>query len=127
MAFVPEDKIKGAAGPERPHDRGAAGWHGCQKAVVDAHPVSANLDRACCALRCRAKHPLHLHGMSAGLAGEVDGQRLAVEHHSADRAIQAVGKPIVRQRRIAAAQRNQRVDSAIAAGELGPQIDLAGR
>ena len=65
--------------------------------------------------------------MAAGLAGEMDGQCLPLQHDRANGAVEAIGKPVVRQRDVAAPQGDVRLDRAIAAGHLRPHIDLACR
>ena len=133
--FVPEDEVEGAGGPERTNDVGAAGRHGCEQRVVDPHGLAAHLQRAIGAARFvggrrrrdRAKASLHLHRVATGLSGEVDRQRLALQHDRADGAVETVGKPVVRQRHVAAPQGDIGLDRAIATGDLRPHVDLARR
>ena len=132
---VPEDEVEGASGPQRADDVGTAGWHGSEQRIVDPHVLATHLKRAVGAARfvgCRrradrAKAPLHLHRMATGLPGEMDRQRLALQHDRANGAIKAVGKSVVRQRHVAAPQGDVRLDRAVAAGHLRPHVDLACR
>ena len=126
IAFMPEDKIEDTGGAQRTDDRLTAGGHRGEHAVVDAHRVAADLESAGRPLRRRPEGPFDVDRTPAGLPGEMDGHRTAVDDHGADGAVDAVRETIVGERRVPATDRDLRVDRAQAAGELGAQINLAG-
>ena len=132
---MPEDKVKGAGGPQRADNVGAAGRHGRQERVVDPHSLTPHLQHPDGATRLirpsrwrnRAKGPLYLHWMATGLSREMNRQGPVLEHDRAHGAVESVGEAVVRQRHVAAAEGDVWLDRAIAAGHLCPQVDLASR
>ena len=123
---MPKHEVECPAPPQGPHDVGASCRHGNEQRIVDPHVVATDLNEAT-ASGDRADRSLDVHGMPAGLAGEMHGEQIILERHGADGAVDPIGKPVVGERHVAAAERNIGRHGPAAAHDVRPQVDLARR